>query len=147
MVDAGAIVSILAFIIEIITCASYFNMFSGKGRVKTGHKPSDGGGWGNMGYYCDFSVFALGILSLTFAIVELLMVLRGFVSALQSIKFLEILESPILRGVVYIVKGIATLGTSGDLGIAAGSLELIIGVVIIVLSLMGKLGAQKTGGK
>jgi hypothetical protein len=49
------------------------------------------------------------------------------------------------------LKGIATLGVSGDLGIAAGALELIIGAVMLVYSIWKEgvncsQGGSKTGG-
>jgi hypothetical protein len=55
-------------------------------------------------------------------------------------------DSAVLRAVIYILKRIATLGTSNDLGIVAGHLEIIIDAVMLIFFIY-KNGCGKAGGK
>ena len=130
------IIGILAFCIQVIAAGSYFNVFHGHGRLHGGHSP-DAGKWANMNFYHSYSVFCFGITSVLFAVAELGLLLKP--------EWFGFVESMILRGVVYCIKGIATLGTSGDLGIAAGSMELIIGVVMIVYCLVKGGSSRRVG--
>jgi hypothetical protein len=99
----------------------------------------DWGGWFvNNGWYYGYSLFAFGLISLLFAVAELGLIIKP--------DWFSFVDSPILRAVIYVLKGIATLGTSNDLGIAAGSLEIIIGAVMIIFFVY-KNRCGKAGGK
>ena len=145
------VLAVLAFCINIIAAAAYFNMFVGEASdVHTGCDPGreagwypngpnrhwEGGKYCNQGYYLNFSLFALGLCCLLFAVAEIGLMIKP--------DWFKFVDSPILRGIVYIISGIAVLGCSGDLGIAAGSLQLIIGVVLIVyfVIIKGKGGCK-----
>lgn len=117
------IFSALSVCIQVIVCGSYFNMFQSGAKIRGGYSPGKGK-WANMGFYNSFSLFCYGMISLFFAIAELGLVLKR--------EWFYFIDSIVLRAVVYCIKGIATLGTSGDLGITAGSMEIIMGVVMIV---------------
>jgi hypothetical protein len=134
-------IGLLAFAIEVIAGTAYFYVYnSHHNGIQSGFKPAWLGGGVNMGWYGSYSIFCFGLISILFAVAEL-----GLLFAPQYFGFVD---SPVLRAVVYILKGIATLGVSNDLGIAAGSLEIIIGVVMILFVLLtGGLGALKGGGK
>ena len=81
--------------------------------------------WVNYGYFIQFSLFMFGLIALIFAIIEI-----GLFIVPQ---FFEFANSMVLRGVVYILVGIAVLGAANDLGIAAGSMSIIIGAVMLIL--------------
>lgn len=129
------ILSTLAFCIQIIAGASFFNVFRSGGKLHGGHSPGSGK-WVNMEFYNSYSVFCFGLISLFFAIAELGLVIKP--------ELFAFVDSMILRAVIYFLKGIATLGTSGDLGIAAGSMEIIIGVTMVVFVIFrSALNCQK----
>ena len=115
------VLAILAFCINVIAAAAYFNMFRAEGEVHAGHDPNSH--W-NIYYYSNFSLLALGLCCLFFAVAEIGLMIKP--------DWFSFVESMILRGIVYIISGIAVIGASGDLGIAAGALQLFIGVVLIV---------------
>ncbi|OHT12591.1 hypothetical protein TRFO_03611 [Tritrichomonas foetus] len=130
------VLACLAFAINIIAAAAYFNMFESHTDVETGCNPGNYGRFCNASFYMAFSVFALGLVCLIFAIAELGLMIKP--------DWFSFVDSPFLRGIVYILSGIAVLGASGDLGIAAGALQMIIGVVLIVyfVVIKGKGGCK-----
>jgi hypothetical protein len=152
--NAKTIITALAFCIQVIAGAAYFwtydhNTWDGAWKLRNN---SGGQGksfcpmshqtwvghyfvWCNTAYYAAASLFLLGILSLLLAIAELVIVF-----AADKAKFLD---SFILRGVVYIVKGIIKLGTANDLGLAAGSMEIIIGAIMVICVILQKVGVGK----
>ncbi|KAH0790847.1 hypothetical protein GPJ56_005268 [Histomonas meleagridis] len=119
------VISILAFCIEVIAGAAYFCVFETGGTVKAGWKPKSNR---NVLYYVSYSYLCFGLINLVFAIAELGLI---FVP-----KYFSFVDSPILRGVYYALNGIATLGVAADLGIAAGSMQMIIGVVMIIVAIV-----------
>ena len=127
-VNLQFVIYILSFCVQVIVCAAYFNEYSHRScdsSIKSGYAPNEKYGSVNFCHYFNFSLLAFGIISVLFAICEL-----GLAIAPDKFKFVD---SDVLRGVVYILKGIATLGVSNDLGIAAGSLEIIVGAVLLIL--------------
>jgi hypothetical protein len=151
--DPKVILGLLAFCVQVIAAAAYFYLYDhmvwDTVKIFRGYAPnrpcgvwrSDGdyncGPWISGGWYAAYTVFAFGILSLIFAIVELVLVFMP----IDIIK--ELFGSDGLRAIVYIFKGLATLGVSNDLGVAAGSLEIIVGGILIILVIYGKM---KGGG-
>jgi hypothetical protein len=140
-VSPGLVIGVLAFCIEVIAGAAYFHDYQTyQGKLQSGYSPSFWWRTINWGWYASYSIFCFGLISLLFAIAEL-----GLIVVPQYFGFVD---SPVLRAVVYILKGIATLGVSNDLGIAAGSMEIIIGVVMLVYVIFtGGFAALKGGGK
>jgi hypothetical protein len=146
------VISVLAFCIQVIAAAAYFYAYDAyHGDItsglapKGGSKDGKGGIWGywrnwNFGFYASYSVFCFGIMSVLFAVAELGLIIKP--------DWFSFVDSPVLRAVIYILKGVATLGVSNDLGIAAGSMEIIIGAVMLAYAIFkGGLGALKGGGK
>lgn len=129
---AKEILMLLAFAIEIIAAGAYFNSYYSNTEVRTGRHLRSIQGW-----YLSYSVFCFGLISIIFAICEI-----GLVFFPQYFKFVD---SMMLRAIIYILKGIATLGVSGDLGIAAGALELAIGVAMLIYAFIkdGVLSCKK----
>jgi hypothetical protein len=126
-VGPALVIGILAFCIEVIAGAAYFYSYeSHSGKIRTGWKPGDYSI--NAWWYMSYSVFCFGLISLLFAIAELGLIIQP--------EWFSFVDSPILRAVVYILKGIATLGMSNDLGIAAGSMEIIIGAVMLIFAII-----------
>ena len=131
------IVCILAACIQIIVGASCFYTYD-KGHwdnhLDSGWAPKHVGV--NIGYFYGFALFMFGLIALIFAVIEI-----GLFIVPQ---FFEFANSMVLRAVVYILVGIAVLGTSADLGIAAGSMSIIIGAVMLVLGIIeGGLNCKK----
>lgn len=131
-VGVKEVLMLLAFAIEVIAGGAYFNSYYSNSEVKTGRHLKAIQGW-----YLSYSVFCFGLISLIFAVFEI-----GLVFFPQYFKFVD---SMMLRSIIYILKGIATLGVSGDLGIAAGALELAIGAAMLIYSFItdGVLSCKK----
>ncbi|EAY04677.1 hypothetical protein TVAG_474750 [Trichomonas vaginalis G3] len=121
----------IACTIEIIATASCFYMYD---HIADGHSSTVASGYSpkhykvNLEYYSLVSLFMFGMISLIMAIAEL-----GLVFMPQYFKFVD---STILRAVIYILTGVAIIGTSADLGIAAGSMQFIIATVMIIIYLL-----------
>jgi hypothetical protein len=129
------VIGILAFCIEVIAGAAYFYSYeSTDGKIHSGWKPAEYSI--NAWWYMSYSVFCFGLISLLFAVAELGLIIKP--------DWFSFVDSPILRAVVYILKGIATLGLSNDLGIAAGAMEIIIGAVMLILAIFRMISG---GGK
>jgi hypothetical protein len=118
---------VLAFNIQVIAAASYFYHFDKIGHgseVQTGRAPKNPAGFINVGWYRSYSLFAFGTISLILAVCEL--------TSIVGRQLFLFMDSMVVRGGIYILKGIATLGTSNDLGVAAGSMEIILGGTLIL---------------
>jgi hypothetical protein len=139
------VIGILAFCIEVIAGAAYFYQYdhtAGHNGIHSGCTPKEAVGWwgcNNMAWYASYSLFGFGLISLLFAVAEIGLLLKP--------DWFAVVDSYVLRGIVYIIKGIATLGVSGDLGIAGGALELIIGAVELIFGILQKTGKLGGGGK
>ncbi|KAK8890453.1 hypothetical protein M9Y10_035229 [Tritrichomonas musculus] len=132
------VLCILAFCINVIAATAYFYNFYGGQKITSGYSP-DGkkGKWdykkdANIGFYLDFSRLALGLVCLIFAIIEILLI---FIP-----DKLTMVDSPLLRGIIYIISGIAVLGCANDLGIAAGALQMAIGLALVIFGIIGMVG-------
>lgn len=125
------VLCILAFCINVIAAAAYFFNFRGGQDISSGHAPKEHGHKTdyNLWFYVEFSRFAFGLICLIFAVIEILLI---FIP-----DKLTMVDSPLLRGIVYIISGIAVLGCASDLGIAAGALQMIIGVVLVIFGIIG----------
>lgn len=123
------VLCILAVCIDAIAAAAYYLNFDGDQKITTGYAPRRGDriDWvkeANIFFYINFSKFALGLICIVFGIIEILLI---FIP-----EKLSFLDSCLVRGIVYAFSGIAVLGCSNDLGIAAGILQMIIALVMIV---------------
>ncbi|KAH0794135.1 hypothetical protein GPJ56_002013 [Histomonas meleagridis] len=81
-------------------------------------------GSANLGWYLTFSLFAFGIMSFIFGIAE--------IGLLFFTKYFSAVSSPLLRGLVYVLKGLAVFGVAGDLGISAGVIEMVCGAFLVI---------------
>ena len=128
-VYANRLIAVLCFCAEVLSGASYFFFFDkgnfGKTEIHVGNAPEKYVGI-NSNFYMAYSLFVFGLISLIFAVAELGLLLFP--------QFFGFAKSPLLRSLLYILKGIATLGTSADLGIAAGIIEMFAGVVVFLLA-------------
>jgi hypothetical protein len=149
--DAGLILGILAFIIAVIGAAAHFsfvsytlgnNFFSAKNLLETGFKNKPGkcflehDGYGGM-FICDNLLWSLvslawvsGLIFLILAIIEILLLIGA------TKDFVKFASQFTVRGIVYLVLGIPTLGIAGDLGIAAGVLLIVIGIVFVIMGVI-----------
>lgn len=122
------VIPFIAFAVEVIAGASCFYMYDKSNygdanKVESGYAPKYYGV--NASYYVLCSLFIYGLISLVMAVCEL-----GLVIVPQYFKFVD---SVILRVVIYVLTGIAILGTSADLGIAAASMQWIISLVMLIV--------------
>lgn len=120
------VLCLLAICTNAIAAAAYYLNFNGNQDITAGYSPNKSEV--NIGFYIHFSRFALGLICVVFGIIEILLI---FIA-----DKLSFLSSPLLRGIIYAFSGIAVLGCANDLGIAAGSLQLIIGAVMIVYGII-----------
>ena len=74
-----------------------------------------------------YAPLILGILSLVMVIAEILLVIIP--------TKVEVLNAPVFRGIVYVGLGALALGVTGDLGIAAGSLSIIDGALVLIFGI------------
>jgi hypothetical protein len=114
---------------QVIAAASYFYHYNRIGHgweVKIGFAPNDPGGFVNAEWFESYSIFALGLFSLVLAV-------SGFGILLAEDWFLDRMH---IFGIVFILKGLATLGTSNDLGVAAGSIEIGMGIGFLPFACM-----------
>ena len=120
------IVCIIAACVDIIvgaSCFYHYDRIHHDSHLESGWEPEHV--WVNQGYFILFSLFMFGLIGLIFAVIEI-----GLFIVPQ---FFEFANSMVLRGVIYVLVGIAVLGTSADLGIAAGSMSIIVGAVMLIL--------------
>lgn len=127
------VLCLFAICTNTIAAAAYYLNFDGDQDITTGYSPRRGDNikWVkevNIGFYINYSRFALGLICVVFGIIEILLI---FIP-----DKLSFLSSALLRGVIYAFSGIAVLGCANDLGIAAGSLQLIIGAVMIIYGII-----------
>ena len=81
----------------------------------------------NIGFYVNISILVWCIFCILFAVLEI-----GLCTGIAIFGKFNFLY---LKGASYILLGIAHLGVCGDLGIAAGSLLMIFGVVSLLLDI------------
>ena len=91
----------------------------------------------NEGLLAKLVVLALMLLYLAALILEILLCLTPFVSA---VKMFNRLRGGFIRACVYIVGGILLLSVAGDLGIAMGSIGLILGLIWLIFDLLLHFG-------
>ena len=104
----------------------YFLSLSKNWAIKTGSKPDCH--TCNIGFYINMGVLGWLILSIFFAIVELLSML--------DVKVLEQVANTIVKPIVILLMGFCILGICGDLGIASGILTLIAGAIWLVIDII-----------
>lgn len=73
-------------------------------------------------------------MSILFAIVSFFMVLVE-IGLMANINMAFYFADNILRGCIYVLKGIACLGVANDLGIASGSIEIAFGSLVLLFGL------------
>jgi hypothetical protein len=149
--DVGLILGILAFIFAVIGAAAHFSFvsyvldnddFNVKRLLATKFKnkpgPCSNSPLGHRSLRnCDNLYWSLvslawvsGLIFLILAIIEILLLM----SATKD--FVKFASQFTVRGIVYLVLGIPTLGIAGDLGIAAGVLLVVIGIVFIIMGII-----------
>ena len=130
-VSVTKIIAVLAFCSQVLSGTAYFLYFDkghfGKTTIHIGYAPDQTPGI-NVSFYLAYSLFVFGLLSLFFAIAE--------IGLLLFPQFFGFVKSPFLRSILYMLKGIATLGASADLGIAAGIIEMFTGFVLFLITLL-----------
>nr|AGM32121.1 hypothetical protein [Coptotermes formosanus] len=152
-VDTGLILGILAFVIAVIGAAAHFSFVSfilDSDTYKAKYLLASGFGndpskcpkkfsetFHNPAIFCDnlkWSLVSLawvsGLIFLVLAIIEILLLL----SATKD--FVKFASQFTVRGIVYLVLGVPTLGIAGDLGIAAGVLLIVIGIVFVIMGII-----------
>lgn len=131
----------LAFASQVISGAAFIYQYDHSGRgahgVETGCPP--GGDRRcpfsiNSGWYSAVSLIVFGVMSFFFAVAE--------VGLLFFPKYFEFVNSDVLRACVYVIKGVACLGVANDLGVAAGSIEIIVGGIMLIIFALKKFGVM-----
>ena len=81
--------------------------------------------WINRNFFAAYVSLIFIVISFLFVAIEILLLVKPGMAKFLQVRF--------IRGVFYLLKGIATLGVSADLGVAAGSLEIVNGAVLIII--------------
>ena len=134
------ILCVLAACVEIICGASCFYTYDqirwSDDGLSRGYSPDgekDGHKWYgsfvNETYFVKFSLFMFGLIALIMAVIEIMLLIDCVA------KYVEFAASMVLRAIIYVLTGIAILGTANDLGIAAGSMSIIVGGIMLILSI------------
>ncbi|KAH0785776.1 hypothetical protein GPJ56_010338 [Histomonas meleagridis] len=119
-----AIAACIALILVAATYITYLNKHWWGGSIKVGCSPKDA--WGcNSAFYASCTSVIMTITALCFAIFEIGIIFKG--AWFTSIK------NRLVRAVFYLLQGMMTLGMMNDLGIAAGSIEMIVAGVMIII--------------
>lgn len=121
-------VAIFCMVAEVLASATFIFALSkrgARGTIVTGFAPSEASGRKNAGFFLGYARVLMAIVSLCLLLFELLIIIRG--------QWFTTIRNRIIRGVLYLLKGIAALGCVGNLGIAAGSFEIISAAVLFVI--------------
>ena len=119
-----AIVACLSLILVAATYITYLNKNWWGGSPKVGCGPRT---WNcqNYSFYACCTSFIMTIVALAFAIFELGIVFKG--------QWFTSIKNRLFRAALYLLQGVMTLGVMSDLGIAAGSIEIIVAAVMIII--------------
>lgn len=121
-----AICAIISNILVLATHIYFLDKNYTSSKVRTGYSPKQNG---NILF---FTMYA-AILNV---IVTILAILFEIVIMIKEQWFTSI-KNRFLRGTLYLIIGIVTLGLMNDLGIAAGSIQIMVSVAMIILELIG----------
>lgn len=118
---------ILCIIAEALATAAYANYLDYIGKCPKLHSysPKKANVARNMGFTAWITGLVLCVVSIFFVIAEIIILIKP--------DWLSAINNHLLRGIIYLAKSIATLGISGDLGVAAGSFEIICAFLCIIL--------------
>ena len=119
-----AIVACLSLILVAATYITYLNKMWWVGSPRIGCGPRD---WNcnNHTFYHSATSVVMTIIALAFAIFELGIVFKGH--------WFTSIKNRLFRAALYLLQGVMTLGVMSDLGIAAGSIEIIVAAVMIII--------------
>lgn len=123
-------VAIFCMIAEVLASATFIYALSkrgARGKIVTGYAPTYKSSQMNAAFFQGYARVLMAILSLGFLLFEILVIVRG--------QWFTTIRNRVIRGVLYLLKGIAALGSVGSLGIAAGSFEIIAAAVLIFIEL------------
>ena len=123
-------VAVLCMVAEILASATYIYALSKRhvnGKVVTGYGINYKNSQMNSSFFLGYTRILMASLSIGFLLFEILVIVRS--------NWITTIRNRIIRGVVYLLKGIAALGAVGSLGIAAGSFEIIAATVLIIVEL------------
>ena len=112
-----------------ITDIYYLAKLSGSWSIRTGYTPDN---TSNISFYNNISILVWCVFAFLFAIFEFCLLI--------SIGTVKKFRIPYMRSVSYILLGIAELGVCGDLGIASGSIIIILGGFYLVLDILATAG-------
>lgn len=136
-INLNLLFSFLFIVSQVLSGSAYAVVLSNTNaqKVHAGYKPSDSNGLVNLEFFMWFYVLALCIVSFFFVIVEIALIFK--------LSYTKMFEVCIIRGAIYLFKGIATLGVAGDLGIAAAAFEFLSALILIVLEVIARRSPAK----
>lgn len=135
VINVNFVLSILSIVIQFLAGCAFANDVTKRG-VKLGKIESCGPsgykagtcGFGNDVFSVNYFDVVLCVLSFFMLFVE--------VGLLAGFSYAMYFNSDLIRGLIYIFKGVACLGASGDLGVAAGALEMTVGLILFILGII-----------
>lgn len=122
LLKALHVYSFAALVIGGSTCAYYLSISLGSWAIHTGCKPDRSC---NTGFFTNFSSLGFCIILFLYAIVEAM--------SFFQVERVKAFDVGYVKPIIYLISGICLLGLCGDLGIAAGSLMLVAGVLWVAL--------------
>ena len=144
-IDVQFLVKVYCFCSQVLSAIAYICSASKASYVsiRVGCSPEHWRRWGcwgsyrynNEDFFLAYNSIFFTIFSIFFALVE--------IGILVKFKYAKLFRKNYIRGIVYILKGIATLGVTASLGIAAGILEIIGGCAQIILELLVRCNKVK----
>ena len=88
----------------------------------------------NLNFFYMYTAILNVIFSIAAIVFEIIIMIKE--------QWFTSIKNRILRGSLYLIIGIVTLGICNDLGIAAGSIEIIVASVMIILELIGMFSSN-----
>ena len=88
----------------------------------------------NLNFFYMYTAILNVIFSIAAIVFEIIIMIKE--------QWFTSIKNRILRGSPYLIIGIVTLGICNDLGIAAGSIEIIVASVMIILELIGMFSSN-----
>ena len=141
VINVTIVLSIIGIIGETLSAAAYthwLTLYFRNYELVLANKNNEQNYWygGNIRFSQEASIFLFAVLAYVFIISELGLIFKA--------QWFAWIQSRTVRSIIYILKGIPTLGICGDLGIAAGVIELITGAINLLYDIIVNKGNTQT---
>ena len=134
-INVNFVLSVLSIVIQFLAGCAFANDVTKRGVSMAKIKPCSPSDYkaGECGWSNDF--FSLNYFDVVLCVLSFFMVFVE-VGLLAGFSYAMYFNSDLIRGLIYIFKGVACLGASNDLGVAAGALEMTVGLILFILGII-----------